>query len=175
MKTTILAILRADAEAWWYHRQLREQGQLAEAAQLERGSIRGSLRSLREAVKSGGFLAIGRGGPTLHTSAHCKVQGYVADKGVFGAAALLVPVVDTRTVPDSKLGALISLPMAQVGCTERDRFGPEDQEIANMLFPAYVAALHGATGVPGALDYVPPAMYAAMAAELGATVSGWEG
>ena len=46
MQTTLLKLLRSDARGWWYHRQLRERGQTAEAIKLEHQSIRSSLRTL---------------------------------------------------------------------------------------------------------------------------------
>lgn len=47
MNTTILTLLRSDAKAWWWHKQLRRQDRAAEATVLERKSILSSVKNMR--------------------------------------------------------------------------------------------------------------------------------
>ena len=68
MNTRVLRALRADAREWWYHQALRKEGNIAEAQQRERSSIRSAVRSLREAV---GWYPSGDGCTTVVT----RVEG----------------------------------------------------------------------------------------------------
>jgi hypothetical protein len=56
----VLRLLRADAKAWWWYAQLRSQGRVAEAIELERESIRSNVRFIRQ--------NIGRDARTIRTS-----------------------------------------------------------------------------------------------------------
>lgn len=51
MNTLILSLLRHDATSWWYHRKLREMGDVDEAKARERASIRSSCQLLRLTVE----------------------------------------------------------------------------------------------------------------------------
>jgi hypothetical protein len=46
----VLRLLRFDAGRWWYWQTLRAQGQTAKAIELERASIRASVRHIRENI-----------------------------------------------------------------------------------------------------------------------------
>lgn len=170
-RAVVLRALRRDATSWWAHRELRERGNVAEAVRREHASIRDDVRRLRTALRVGGFLAIGRGGATLYYDRGACVQRM--HPGGVEAAQHLLPWIDTRTVPAGKLGALVALPMAEVGVLEREACPP---------IPDYMLGPGGLSGgfeivaamqPYGALDYCPPAYYAARAAELGATVGNW--
>lgn len=43
----VLRLLRHDARMWWWHQQLRKQGNIAEAVKLERASIRREVQFIR--------------------------------------------------------------------------------------------------------------------------------
>lgn len=113
---TVLSILRRDAQAWWYHRELRERGEVKEAAQRERHSIRENVKALRSA-RDDGYLMLGRGGWTLHQyknkGGSACTQGYGdGTRGLPAAARHLgVPVIDTRTIPDHSTLRTIAIPM----------------------------------------------------------------
>ena len=113
-------ILNWDARRWWYHVELRRQGQFAEARRRERRSIRNTLADLREALKGGGYLAIGRGGWTLYISDNRRVEHYggIAEPTPQACLHLGIPILDSTTIPDDRLVDLIRLPM--VGIQRRD-------------------------------------------------------
>ncbi len=79
----------------------------------ERRSIRGNARHLRECVANGGYLAIGRGGWTLHIADGHTLSGYGADTDgvVLAALHLGIPCIDSRSVPDSRIVETVRLPM----------------------------------------------------------------
>jgi len=72
---TVLRELRASASEWWYHTDLRKQGRIEEARQLERASMRSTLGEIRATLANDGWLSIGRGGATLHYSPNAHVEG----------------------------------------------------------------------------------------------------
>jgi hypothetical protein len=71
----VLRELRAFAKEWWYHAELRQRGQHAEAFQREHASTRSSLQDIRATLANDGWLQIGRGGATLHYSPNAHVEG----------------------------------------------------------------------------------------------------
>jgi hypothetical protein len=117
-------ILDEDARRWWYHKELRRRGAVAEARRRERASIRHSLDTLREAL-AGGYLAIGRGGWTLHVSDNRRVEHYGGITAPTPRACLLlgIPVLDSTTVPDDRLVDLIRLPMVGIQRTSARPWG----------------------------------------------------
>ncbi len=176
--------IRQSARDWWYHRELRAQGQHEEATKREHRSCRDSVKTLRTALKSGGFLSIGRGGVTLYVDANTRVEGYCADSGDALAARLMgIPWVDTTTVPDEDAFGLVNLPMAKPGLEKREGFCGLDgigAAMAQGFGLAGVLAAKQTVDPPGAdkygpMDYCPPAVYARMAAKMGATVGNWNG
>ena len=71
----VLRELRASAKEWWYHTDLRRQGHIEEARQLERAAVRSMLGEIRATLANDGWLQIGRGGATLHYSPNAHVEG----------------------------------------------------------------------------------------------------
>lgn len=68
--------IRDDARQWWYHAQLRQQGQVEEARKREIKSTRETIRNLRRAKEAGGYLTLNRlGGATLHVDQDVSVSG----------------------------------------------------------------------------------------------------
>ena len=55
---TLYSLLNAETKAWWYHAQLRRQGRIAEARELERKYIRSSVAELREALANDGVMQV---------------------------------------------------------------------------------------------------------------------
>ena len=47
---TIYGLLNQDTKRWWWHRKLREQGNVTEARKLERQSIKNNVKTIREAL-----------------------------------------------------------------------------------------------------------------------------
>jgi hypothetical protein len=113
---SIYRILDESARSWWYHRDLRKAGNTREARKRERFSIRGHVRDLRRARDDGGYLSVGRGGWSLHypngTLSH---YGGLDEPIPRCALALGIPVVDTTTIPDSKVYETITIPLAAIG------------------------------------------------------------
>jgi hypothetical protein len=119
---TVARLLRADARQWWYHAQLRRQGNAAEARRREAESVRSSIAHIRLAHKNGGFLMIGRGGNTLHLGADglssaIRVSGLSHE----ACAALLaagVRAIDTTTIPNDRIVEVgVRWPMLTVDST----------------------------------------------------------
>ena len=114
MRTELYRILNEQAKVWWYHRRLREQGLEEEARKREREAILDDVRVLRAALQNGGFLTHGRGGWTLHygkwNRLQCRCPGL--DAAIPQACLLLgIPVLDTTTIPDERIGEVINFPM----------------------------------------------------------------
>lgn len=110
-KQTLYGILDSDARSWWHYKDLRAAGKVKEARQKERESIRSSIRHLRATIKNGGHLSYGRGGYTLSMGGGGSLSGYGESGTVAACIHLGIPFIDTRTIPDSKIGKTISLPM----------------------------------------------------------------
>jgi len=71
----LLRELRASAKEWWYHTELRQRGQHAEASRRERAHVRSCIQEIRATLANDGWLQIGRGGTTLHYSPNAHVEG----------------------------------------------------------------------------------------------------
>lgn len=115
----VLAILRADAARWWYHRQFRDRGEAAEAQRREDASVNLTLHIFRQCLANDGYVSIGRGRWTIHYAPGACLSGYgtLADDGTLQAALVAgLPILDLTTAADSALFALVvSGPM--LGCT----------------------------------------------------------
>jgi hypothetical protein len=104
----VLRLLLEDARGWWYHRKLREQGDIAEARRRERRSVRRHAEDLKQAV----VLHVGRGGWSLYRNqGRLEGHGGIADLLVQAAIRAGVPVVDSSAVPLEKLGPLLGGPL----------------------------------------------------------------
>jgi len=154
--------VRASSREWWYHVQLRKQGDLEGAREREHQSTRDMIRHLRLAIQNGGFVKLGRGGWSLHygdevkseklTYSNCTVSGHGCDTSHTVKAAKLLGIltVDTRTIPDDIIHKCVSLPMGKPGLKERQKLDPDSSSEW--------------------LDYVPPELMARKYRALGATV-----
>lgn len=112
MKTTLLRALRAEARAWWYHADLRRQGNLTEARVRENRSIRDDLKTIRTAR----FATIGHGGSTIFLDKQSRIT---AGWELNILKHLACPVVDLRAIPMSELIRFsVSGPMVNVDLTE---------------------------------------------------------
>lgn len=70
----------------------------------------------RALATEGGYLAIGRGGFTLHFGHGARLSGHDADAAKRACAAAGLPVIDSRRVPIGRVAELaISGPMVAVG------------------------------------------------------------
>lgn len=110
----VRTLLNRKAKAWWYHRQLREYGNIAEARRGEHRSLRDTVRTLRDGLRNGGFITIGRGGWSFHYAEGCTLSGYGGDEDdetIQAAIALGIPVCDSRTVPDERICETVGFPM----------------------------------------------------------------
>jgi hypothetical protein len=139
VQLNIYGILDASARAWWYHRQLREQGRADEARSRERASTRERVSSLKQARANGGFVTIGRGGWTLHIAPNHKLQGIgdLSDPIPQCALRLGLPILDSTTIPDDKIHLTVALPFAQVGAVPRaeyDSFDPASIEVVAWMY-----------------------------------------
>lgn len=112
MKTTLLRALREETRAWWYHADLRRQGNLKEALYRERRSIRDNLTTIRNAR----LATIGRGGSTIYLGNGSRLT---ASWPMSIIDHLACPVVDLRTMPhDTLVEFAIRGPMVNVDLTE---------------------------------------------------------
>lgn len=108
----VARLLRLDSKVWWYHRELRQRGQAAEARTLEHKNVRDHIRMLRSAKECGGFLLIGHGGAIFNFAADSRLTGIRNTRWITEAGIL---TVDLRTVPDeAKIHIVSKWPSATV-------------------------------------------------------------
>lgn len=108
MKTALLKTLRHKTQRWWYHAQLRECGQVSEARQRERESIRSSLETMRGALADpNGYISMGDYGSSIHYG-NVTVSGYGFNhqEEIMPLLALGVPMIDIRGDNGSKVFAM---------------------------------------------------------------------
>ena len=117
MRAWVLRVLRADARAWWHHRELRGAGWTAEAARLERRSIRGDLDVIRKTLATpSAHVSVGRGGTTIHLARGATLTGCEDLEGMATARVLVamgLPLIDTTTAPHP--WRVVALPLVAVG------------------------------------------------------------
>ena len=98
---SIYRLLNHEAKIWWYHSQLRKQGRIAEARELERKSIRSSVKTLRLLLEQNGTLTECGDGTFItsqlrespSSSYTSSMGGYRSGNETVKAAALLgIPV-----------------------------------------------------------------------------------
>jgi hypothetical protein len=109
-------LLLEKAQNWWYHKQLRDQGNIEEADRRERLSILSTLRDLKDAKKNDGWCSVGRGGWTLHPRAGTSVSCFGGLDSEYPQACLImgIQLIDTTTVPDSEIMKSCLFPMASM-------------------------------------------------------------
>jgi hypothetical protein len=109
---SIFRLLRFKAKSWWYFKDLRSRGQDQEAREKEHRSLRSNIKSLREAIKNGGYLSIGRGGWTLHIDDGHTLHHYGGIEQPFPLACKLlnIPIIDSTSIPDDLISQVISFP-----------------------------------------------------------------
>lgn len=103
MNIEIMRVLRADAAAYWRHRELRRSLELTEARRLERASIRRDIGYLRTALSNpNAYVSCGGGGTILQlglttVSLYAPVERFpLANLAV----RLGTPLIDCRPVRD---------------------------------------------------------------------------
>ena len=103
MQTEVLRVLRADAQSWWRHRELRRSGDLDEACRLERQTIRRDVAYLRTALNNpNAYVSCGVGGTILHlgltsVSLYAPVERFPLASL---AVRLVTPLIDCLPVRD---------------------------------------------------------------------------
>ena len=116
MKICILSALRAEAKAWWAHKNLRAAGQTETARARERDSVRSQIQTIRKTLaSSNAYISCGRGGTCIHAK-NTTVSSYGNLKHFATARVLIalgVPYVDTNPVENPY--KLIGLPLVAVG------------------------------------------------------------
>ncbi len=113
MRAKLYSILNNRTKRWWYHRQLRERGQMAEARRRERAQIRDDVVRLRATLERGGFLINSWGGWTLHYGQRQRLQSWRPGlDGPIPQACLLlgIPVIDLTTIPEDRIREVLKLP-----------------------------------------------------------------
>ena len=103
MQTEVLRVLRAEAQSWWRHRELRRTGDLDEACRLERQTILRDLGYLRTAINNpNAYVTCSGGGTILHLG--LTAVSLYAPVERFPLASLAVrlgtPLIDCRPVRD---------------------------------------------------------------------------
>lgn len=115
--------LRADARAWWYHRELRRSHQTREAVRRERESIRRGWETIQRGLASRGWVTYGYGGATFHYSPNARVDGlhpYTLE--AYEAAG--IPILDLRGIDmDTLISIAVSGP---IPAHETSRWGDDD-------------------------------------------------
>ncbi|KPJ96744.1 MAG: hypothetical protein AMS18_00360 [Gemmatimonas sp. SG8_17] len=169
---SIYGILDREAKAWWYHAQLRRQGNVVEARKRERQSIRRDVEQFRSALECGGLLQIGKGGHVFYYHPHAHVSGYEnADGHTAQCCRILgIPVLDVRPVVDRNPGFVWRAPLFRPGVRARSTCEVPDWMIPGLggAFKDY--ALAQQAGV-GCLDEVTRDEYIAMYVAEGAILS----
>jgi hypothetical protein len=94
MKNTVYGILDESARKWWYHAQLRKQGQVVEARAKERASIRSNIAKLREAKRNKGYAIALRGRHLFFIAKHTYESGYSPVETVALCKFVGIPVLD---------------------------------------------------------------------------------
>lgn len=109
---SIYRILNRETKNWWYHRQLRKEGNETEARKRERDSIKHGIEMLRDVIQHGGYLSLGRRGWSVNVFTHetsenssqsYSLQGYynLNNECYFETIfkRLGLPIVYTRDLP----------------------------------------------------------------------------
>ena len=122
MQTEVLRVLRAEAQSWWRHRELRRTDGLDEALRLERQTIRRDIGYLRAALNNpNAYVSCGGGGTILHLG--LTTVSLYAPVERFPLASLAVrlgtPLIDCRPLRD--IIAFANLPKV----TRDGRIDPE--------------------------------------------------
>jgi|CXWL01.1.fsa_nt_gi hypothetical protein len=125
----VYKLLNQEAKNWWYHSDLRKQGQHDKARELERKSMKGTIETLRNVVKYGGYLSLGRKAWSIEVNRHptswskadspsyctTSVQGYYGlNRSTHYEAifhALKLPIIDSRNIDDKQVWDLIAMPL----------------------------------------------------------------
>ncbi|MBY5933103.1 hypothetical protein KUV51_08860 [Tateyamaria omphalii] len=124
MQTRILRVLRATANSWWRHKELRRTGQVDLARRLERETIRRDLGYIRLATTlPNAHVVCGEGGTFIHlgwttVSTYAPIECFPL---AALAVALGVPVLGIRPVTD--VIALAKLPRIVRGPSDEDATG----------------------------------------------------
>ena len=105
----VLRLLFQNARAWWYHQKLREGGQVEEAREREKQSVREYAACIEEAT----VLHVGYEGHwTLYRrdGRGLNGRGGLTDWFVQAALRAGVPAFDTGAIPEDNLAALLRGP-----------------------------------------------------------------
>ncbi len=156
-KPSLYSVLDEKARSWWYHKELREKGQVTEARKRERKAIRDSIRTIKLALENGGYATISQSGGTftINYGDGCNVSGY--DESLVTSAWLAgIPVVDWRFVESS--ADIISMPMPCIG--NSNIYTDKMQDDIDRLGDDY----------PSAYSYVPVHDYIQRAMQVGASL-----
>lgn len=108
----IFRAIRSDARQWWYHSQLRRQGQVDEARKREHQSIASTVSHLRNAMANGGFVTISARGGCVITVGRTGMYSSQSVEGVHPgneyAARKLLPTVrfDLASYADARRVAI---------------------------------------------------------------------
>lgn len=118
----VTALLAEETAEWWYHKQLRDEGNHKEATERENRSVNSNLSTIEEALLNGGYLSIGRGGWALHYSGNDTLSGYGGIDSRIPQACILagVPTIDTSVIPYPEILDSVRFPMIAVSPQEVD-------------------------------------------------------
>jgi hypothetical protein len=143
MKASLLKALRKDAKAWWYNRELRERGRIADAASREADQVRRDVATLRRVIEHRDkcYVTCGLAGITIHLPEHTTIEQRVRkleDYPVAHAAvALGASFIDYRAYSGDDIVSIIL--NAPIPDTSRDT----DEEAGdNPPSLTYVTAAH---------------------------------
>lgn len=120
----IFILLRQHAKGWWYFKELRSQGKNTEAREKEHKSTRSHIDQLRETIKNGGYLSIGRGGWTLHIDDGHTLGHYGGIEADIPQACKLlnIPIIDSTTIDDDLIVHTLSIPLVGIKRTDQAPF-----------------------------------------------------
>lgn len=112
MKSALLKHLREDAQNWWYHAQLRKQGNKQMALVRERQTICDNVKSIKKVLTcKDAYITIGNCGVTIHYSdekSEVRHSGYSLSHVTIAMPliAMGVTVIDLRDVSIDKIFAM---------------------------------------------------------------------
>jgi hypothetical protein len=96
LQDSVYALLDNSARSWWYHAQLRKQGNAQEARKRERQSIRRDVKMWREIKANGGYAVALHNRHLIFIGRGHMQSGYSPEETIALCRVLNVPVLDRR-------------------------------------------------------------------------------
>lgn len=112
----LYSVLNQDVKNWWYHKQLRTNGQTKAARQAERTFIKQRVKDLRLALKVGSYITLGNYSNSLNFAEYKSGSGtqskYITGidtESLLEYAKLGIPVLDMRGKSSKQYNLLMNI------------------------------------------------------------------